>query len=311
MDKELGEKGLIENPLEQNALEEQAKAVRQHSIYSQLTIPQLDKILAPLKEIHDKISSISKSLALPVFPVLPMLPAFQVPSVLTETWELMRQANEIRAEKYPAISSNLTEAASHSWFASVLMDFHSYEELAFITDGVPSGERQTVIESAYADKYRELFAYLSTKVTSMFPTRSFAIIPACAAHERGEYALSVPVFFSQAEGILRDITSSELFSEKISPITKFAKLQREQIPTDEHWINMSDDAIWAQLSGNLPIGWGPKLRADNEYVGLNRNTTLHGIDLDYANEINSLKAFSLLCHISGIAEWLTDEEQIT
>lgn len=305
MDKELGEKGLSGNPLEQNALEEQVKAIKEYSIFSQLPIPQLDKIFAPLKEVHDKISAISQSL------VLPVLPVFKVPSILTETWEFMRQANEIRAEKYPAISSNLTEAASHSWFASVLMDFHSYEELAFITDGVPSGERQAVIESAYADKYRELFTYLSTKVTTMFPTRSFAITPACAAHERGEYALSVPVFFSQAEGILRDITSSELFSERKSPVTKFAQLQREQIPTDEHWINLSDDAIWAQLSGDLPIGWGPKLRADNDYVGLNRNTTLHGIDLDYASEINSLKAFSLLCHISGIAEWLTDEESTT
>ena len=32
--------------------------------------------------------------------------------------------------------------------------------------------------------------------------REFAIRPAVNAHKRGEYALSVPIFFAQAEGIL-------------------------------------------------------------------------------------------------------------
>lgn len=299
MNKDLDEKGTLSNPLEQIALEEYAKSANAYNLYSQFRIPSLEILADYFKEFQTKVNELNKHFVLPVF---------EGASLLTETFDLMKRANEIRAEKYPAISSNLTEAASYSWFASVLMDFTSYEELSFVTDGVALDKRQEVIEAAYAEKYRELFTYLCNKVVSMFPSRSFALVPAAAAHERAEYALSVPVFFSQAEGILRDITSSELFSERKSPITKYAQQQRAQIPSDEHWLNLSDDAIWAQLSGDLPIGWGPKLRSDNAYVGLNRNTTLHGIDLEYATETNSLKAFSLLCHIAGIAEWLADEK---
>lgn len=287
------------SPEEKLAFDALEKSKKEYSIYSQFRIPALEALSDSIKDFQDKISKLSQQFVLPDLSGM---------SFLTETFDHMKRANEIRAEKYPAISSNLAEAASHSWFASVLMDFHSYEELSFVTDGVEADKRQEVIEAAYAEKYRELFPYLLNKVVSMFPARAFAIAPAGAAHERGEYALSVPVFFSQAEGILRDITFSELFSERISPISKYARQQRALIPTGEHWLNLSDDAIWAQLSGDLPIGWGQKLRIDNSYTGLNRNTTLHGIDINYASEINSLKAFSLLCHIAGIAEWQAEEE---
>lgn len=260
----------------------------------------LDKLTASVQQFQKSMDAMNLQALIPVFPNV---------SFLTDTFDLMKRSNDIRATKYPAMSANLKEAASLSWFASVLMDFRSYEDLAFVADGITDDvERQQIIEEAYAECYRELFPYLSSTILKKFPLRSFAISPAAAAHVRGEYALSVPVFLSQAEGILRDVTASELFSERQSPVTKFAQQQRALIPVDDHWLNLSDDAVWAQLSGDLPIGWGPGLRRKNGYSGINRNTTLHGIDLNYASETNSLKAFSLLCHVAGIAEWLIDEE---
>ncbi|MDP9783459.1 hypothetical protein [Pseudomonas fluorescens] len=295
MDDELQKKGSGANKSEEIAREEHEKAKQNYDLYKKFSNPGLDKLTKSIMEIQKHFSLLDK-IALPVL---------KQASVITSTFELMARTNAVRAEKYPAMAENLTAAASYSWFTSLLIDFPTYERLAFITDDVDPAEREKVIEEAYAEAYRELYSYLSDKITSMFPLRSFALIPAFAAHLREEYALSVPVFFSQAEGILRDITSSELFSARTSPAKVFAEQQRAQISVDDHWVNFSDDAIWAQLSGDLPIGWGPGQRRANNYTGLNRNTTLHGIDMSYATEINSLKAFSLLCYTAGLTEWLS------
>ncbi|WP_162874438.1 hypothetical protein [Pseudomonas viridiflava] len=266
---------------------------------SALQSPGILALQETISKFRSKMDFINSKINIPVFKNI---------SLLTNTIELMRRANEVRSEKYPQMAENLREAASFSWFSSMLFDFRTWEELPFVADGIEdAAEREKLIESAYAEAYRDMMPYLVERIASMFPARSFAVLPAAAAHNRGEYALSVPVFLSQAEGVLRDFTSSELFSERKDPITKYAAQQRALIDTNGNWLNLSDDAAWAQLSGDLPIGWGPKLRSDNNYSGLNRNTTLHGIDLYYATERNSLKAFSLLCHVAGIFEWINSD----
>ncbi|WP_431078088.1 hypothetical protein [Pseudomonas siliginis] len=268
-------------------------------LYSQLRIPAIEALSDSIKEFQFRVGEITKQFVIPEIKSI---------SLLTSTLGMMAKANQIRDTKYPAMAENLKEAAEYCWFDSVLMDFRSREELAFIADGVDAENRQHVIETAYADEYRGSFSYLSETISSMFPHRAFALNPAYGAHLRGEYALSIPVLLAQAEGILREITSSELFSARPSPIKDFAKKQRDLVTLDNNWLRFSDDAIWAQLSGDLPIGWSQKLRDENGYTGFNRNTTLHGIDLHYATEINSLKAFSLLCHVAGIAEWLEEDD---
>jgi len=57
------------------------------------------------------------------------------------------------------------------------------------------------------------FDYLWGKAVEQFPNRGFAIEPAAIAHLCGDYALSIPVFLSQAEGMISDLTQAELFSK--------------------------------------------------------------------------------------------------
>lgn len=236
---------------------------------------------------------------------IPVLPNV---SVLSKILFNMQEENRIRSEKYPNLSSNLKEFAAQSWFLSLVMDVRSYEELGFIVDGVDDPvQRITVIETSFSDYYRENIDWLGEVVIEKVPEREFAIAPALAAHARGEYVLSIPVFLSQAEGVLRDITSAELFT-KFQSISSYASAKRSEINFDESWIGFSDDAYWAQLSDDLPIAWGPKQRERNNYTGLNRNTTLHGIDKGYATEINSLKVFSLLCHVIGLIGVLEEDD---
>jgi hypothetical protein len=220
---------------------------------------------------------------------------------LGETLVRLKEANEKRAEKYPQFSRNLEEIANQGWFLSLHMGFSSYEELAFSLDYLPESEgRWEALDKAFSSHYSESIDYYLERITGKYPARAFAVRPAVAAHLRGEYALSVPVFFSQAEGILRDETARELFTKQGGHISSYALAQRGDAPDGADWFGYFDDAIWAPLCGDLPIAWGPRQREQAGYSGLNRNTTLHGIDLGYATEVNSLKAFSLLCYVAGL-----------
>lgn len=219
----------------------------------------------------------------------------------TQTMISLKEANERRAEKYPQFSRNLEEIARQGWFLSLHMDFPSYERLAFSLDYLPEFEgRWDALDKAFSSHYSESIEYYLRCITSRYPEREFAVRPAVAAHMRGEYALSVPVFFSQAEGILRDETEKELFTKRGGHISSYAQDQRSDKADGEDWFKYFDDAVWAPLCGDLPIAWGPVQRKQAGYNGLNRNTTLHGMDLGYATEVNSLKAFSLLCYVAGL-----------
>jgi hypothetical protein len=180
------------------------------------------------------------------------------------------------------------------------MGFSSYEMLAFSLDDLPESEgRWEALDEVFSSFYSEHIDYFLEELLKRYPSRGFAIRPAVNAHLRGEYALSVPVFFAQAEGILRDETEQELFT-KINNVSVYAAGKRLEPSEISNFFLYFDDAIWAPLCGGLPITWGPAERKRAGYEGLNRNTTLHGIDLKYASEVNSLKSFSLLCYVAGL-----------
>jgi hypothetical protein len=50
--------------------------------------------------------------------------------------------------------------------------------------------------------------------------------------------------------------------------------------------------------------WREARAADPHHGGLNRHGVLHGLDLEYATEANSLRAILLLQYVAGIGAWL-------
>lgn len=224
----------------------------------------------------------------------------------------MKESNDRRNIEYKKIDGYLPFLSSISWFTSLNLSFHDHESLLFWFLNAPGGEadRETFVDDLFKSCYQENFDYLVSKAVEQFPHRGFAIRPAANAHSEGIYALSIPVFISQAEGIIRETLSAELFSrttKKQTNIADEAGLRYSQVTQLESWIDYADAGHWIQLKGPLPLAYGPGERADANYTGFNRNTILHGVDNSYASEINSYKSFSLLCHAAGISELLKNE----
>lgn len=187
------------------------------------------------------------------------------------------------------------------WFVSGYFGLSEIVELASICGTVIPD----ALDRHVADMYRTSVAEHGESLSRDYPTRTFAIQPAVAAHQRREYALSVPIFFAQAEGIFYDRAQKYIFrKEKGQNIRDAATKQLaafaqaiEPYDTFSRFMQI----MWQPFADPLPIGYSESDRSKHGYAGLNRNTVLHGIALaEYATEENSLKAFSLLSHVGAL-----------
>lgn len=118
---------------------------------------------------------------------------------------------------------------------------------------------------------------------SSFGPRRDILLDAVSAHFEGRYTLSVPVFFAQLEGILRAIG-------KIDPRDDFkARIKRDW--DSRMLFGMSESA--GMLNAFLSRLYEGKRGADE----FNRNPILHGANVTYNTEENSLLLILTLLEI--------------
>ncbi|WP_348935700.1 hypothetical protein [Aquabacter sp. CN5-332] len=118
---------------------------------------------------------------------------------------------------------------------------------------------------------------------SSFAGREKILLDAVEAHFAGKYTLSVPVFFAQLEGILRQI-GALTYKDNIKPTIK-----------RDIWGNRLlfaiEDAVGAF---NAFIS---KLYEGQKNDGFNRNPVLHGMNLTYDTEEYSLILLLAICEV--------------
>jgi len=144
----------------------------------------------------------------------------------------------------------------------------------------------------YKKKLSQIIEFFKKHHQSRFPFLEKAFY----AHEKGDFEMSIPVFLAQIEGVFYDLTEKEIFS----------KGRGKKDNTAKEWINSKESSqidfrlsILEPLKQNENISANFKESKDFPNV-LNRNRILHGRDLNYANEMNSFKAISLLFFIGTI-----------
>lgn len=267
---------------------------------------RMDEFFTPRKEFDQALSTGISSLSGLADAILPC-----ALKIFSETAALMKRAVEQRAIIYPDIVDKLDFLASQCWFMSMDIDLIGFEEQVLSLKTIPDYQSShEAVNASFVKFYTEYQQYLCGVITTRFPNRAFAIQPAFDAHMRGEYALSVPVFFSQADGILFELTEKELFTSR-GHISDWARNKIENSPNTHPTFNLLDSAAWTPLSQQRPFGWTQTKRQVNSYEGLNRNTTLHGLDLEYATCVNSFKAFSLLAHVASLDDVLNPDTWVT
>lgn len=121
-----------------------------------------------------------------------------------------------------------------------------------------------------------------------FPLRAPIIRQAFKAHQQAAYELSVPVFLSQAEGMCVELLGERLFSKKWK-----TNIPKTKPKVDALVIDNISKALLFPLSNGIPVA-AREADCSKYPMCLNRHRILHGTDVSYATESNSLKAISLL-----------------
>ena len=156
---------------------------------------------------------------------------------------------------------------------------------------VRAGNKEWVNEQLVED-YTQRLPAVKASLFERYPDRAKILRAAFAAHERGEYELSVPVFLAQADGICYEVTKHFMFIKNNGKpaVAEYA----ESFGLDEFHA-----AVLMPLRSAHAIGLSQKQRPRG-FSGLNRHQVLHGESVNYNTELNSCKAISLLSYL----EWV-------
>jgi hypothetical protein len=207
--------------------------------------------------------------------------------------DLLKQFEKVaeRFTKAPEEMKELsTELAKRGWYTNLDMPIKFlYTLRSYLRE-----KRAKDIDKMMIAYIRIHFEPIENEIMSVVPPRAEVLSAAFRAHMQKAYTLSVPVFLAQADGICSELLGVGLYS-RTKGIPKTA-------PTVEQFKH--DEFISAFLE---PLRVAGALNAyedeKHQYPDiLNRHEVLHGKSLNYATELNSFRAISLLSYLCSVVK---------
>ena len=212
-------------------------------------------------------------------------------------WEALAVAYEQFAESRQRAQAYL---ADRSWFLSHSVTHGELIQLVRMIEN----KDDVIIEGVMCGIANRARDTAEQRLVRLFSNRARILKQAFEAHRQDRFALSVPVMLSQAEGIGLDIFARKrVFRQRdASEIQRAinAKLSVFQLSSDEIILTFVSQAYESNRI--------KQSSSDLEKLGyLNRHAVLHGYDVRYATEQNSLRCILLLDFLADLHLVLYDE----
>lgn len=159
-------------------------------------------------------------------------------------------------------------------------DYYTYHEEHGIADA-----NQHMVEH-----FEEIMENIDEYIPEDFPEKRLAIVKeAIQAHINGMYHVSTPIFLIQADGYAHQKHKKPIWGLPKGQDGLFAHARKQKIEDESLAL-----IIEPLISRNLYLAASQPVRetiAEPDH-GLNRNTLLHGINIDYGSRENSARCFS-------------------
>lgn len=239
--------------------------------------PELVQFTAMVQGIQEATRGLARGLQTAV----PALPTFDLKTFL-EPLEAFGAALQALPERTRVVA---TKAALRGWFIGPLLPLSFMRDL----EALEGGED---IDALFAEDYREAWTEVEQLVLEQLPARSHLLGEAFAAHREKRYALSIPVFLAQADGLCDDALKGRghLFTTKDARVQERIRFMEDLLAQeDSRYVAAILEPLKAALPSSAPLHLWEASR--NTF---NRNAILHGRDMDYATELNSLRCISLI-----------------
>lgn len=171
-----------------------------------------------------------------------------------------------------------------------------------IKDAIQNDDEEGV-EKLLIQHIRSRVDEIETTSINAWPSRAFIINDAFEAHRNTKYTLSIPTMLAQADGICHDIFEVHLFTNRDGSVSDKAKGLTNSGAVSSPLASAFLDLLIEHSS----IRTDTKKRDNNQkvdqyYGPINRHGILHGIDIDYATEANSLRAIALISFLNWVNE---------
>jgi len=171
------------------------------------------------------------------------------------------------------------------WLVSMSMPYGLIERIGTLNE-----QDRDELDKAMCRFFSDRIDEMEEDMIETFPHRAEIVRAAFNAHRRGEYVCAVPLFLSQSDGMCFDLLNVQLFSkERGSTTPKTKKARREKVSDADLKPYLAP--LVSPLDESAPIMDRHTL-VDLEKE-LNRHAILHGLDVNYGTEQNSLKAMSV------------------
>jgi hypothetical protein len=142
------------------------------------------------------------------------------------------------------------------------------------------------LDNFFVKYYRKNIDSLIEILKNRQDTRQKIIIEGLDCHKEKKYYASTILFLSQADGIC----NGQLFMTRKNKESLKKFLSKSK---NGNFINI----LLGMITGESAIDVGYSKREEFD-SNLNRHAVVHGLDVNFGTEKNSLKAFSLLCFVS-------------
>ncbi len=164
---------------------------------------------------------------------------------------------------------------------------------------VSSSKCLKFIYSNFPEKLDEyLSAYYSNKIDqiendlkSKYPKRNATIAEAFYVHKNKLFHSSICLFITIIDGICDDVLNAKFFKN----IKNLPEIKEK---LEEKNMKFSDFLLSPIKNKGAINAWEKEL--DKYPIRLNRHEIIHGKDINYGNEINSLKIISMLSYIDYV-----------
>jgi hypothetical protein len=237
-----------------------------------------------------------------------MAPDYQPSPVERAFQEAARELVRVHlrnVEAYPVLEPYL---ARTGWF---LPGNFPASDVGYLADLVQNGHpaEASAIIAAFA---RLEIDRIEAELIRNWPKRAHLLREAFAIHREARYALSIPVLLAQADGIAFEVLGVQLFGKDSTgaPRTRAAyraNLEPSADPTRHPWAMIFGPLEMVCSWRERTDIWRMATESDPHHGTLNRHGVLHGTDLEYPTEENSLRAILMLDYVDGVRTWLREE----
>lgn len=203
---------------------------------------------------------------------------------IQKTLEPLQEALQDFAHSFKKAPESVKDLAQKGWYLP--FDFHP-PTINLYASELRKGNHE-LIDREMVSLIDSEIDKIEKELTKKFPERKAPIQAAIKAHKNQDYYLSIPVFFSQTEGICKKLTGKRFYSKE------------NKKPKTAAWANQfeSDSIMALVLEPLRHVGDNRKDQENGNPLGINRHDVLHGVSIDYGEDkINSYKALSLLNYI--------------